>query len=56
MAMSMVHLIAGTPTITWCDKCMTGTRARLEFHALNTSGVTRALVINRCVNERHDDE
>lgn len=51
-----VTLIAGTPTFTWCDQCLTNTRAHFSFHTLSASGVTKAIGIDRCVNERHADE
>ena len=54
MAISLVHMIAGTPSFTWCDACMKSTRMHLEFHTVTVHGVTRVLTIDRCYNEGHE--
>ena len=56
MAISLVHMLAGTPTFSWCDSCMKSTRMHLEFHTLTHHGVTRVLTINRCTDAGHDDD
>lgn len=54
MTSKTVTLYGGTPEVLWCDSCMTGSQLRLDLYTMNAHGVTRAMRIDRCVNDGHD--